>query len=504
MTSKLEAFRRYQSDIALFSRDVIGTPLHPYQTEWAQYILDVVVAKRNETIVIEMPRQSGKNEASSQLQVAILARCGGTGGDMVKIAPTFKPQIVNSKARFELRSKQAQRRLPFLNFKPSMGYIYKCNRASISFLSADPQASVVGATASLCLEVDEAQDIDATKLAKDFNPMRASTGAPVIAYGTTWTDDTPLETFKRDIEEGRARGRYFRVLPDVVAESNPAYGEFVDSEVRRLGREHPFIKTQYFLEVLATAGRMLNLQQLELMIGQHARREKREHETQVVAGLDFAGADEQTEELVSLASVSKRDSVALSIGAVDWVQIVEGLVVPYVRCLARYEWVNVNPISLHTVLYQLLHDTWRVDRVHADATGIGETGTALLAASLNRANRERVIAIKFDSAWNTHTRLAFNYLAAVNGGRFKDYKEPGFNPIELARQEDPDISDPHRHAWWQRGHAKLQGKPGQKVRTYVPSAEGHDDLLRSDELLLDAAHAIGRPLPPRKVKSREY
>lgn len=493
--SRLDAFRRYQSDIALFSRDVIGTPLHAYQAEWAQYVLDVVTNKRNETVVIEMPRQSGKNEASSQLQVATLARMGGAGGDWVKIAPTFKPQIVNSKARFELRSKQAERRLPFLKFKPSMGYIYKCKRASISFLSADPKASVVGATASLCLEVDEAQDIDKAKLAKDFNPMRASTGAPIVLYGTTWTDDTVLEDHKRDVQEGRAKGRYFRILPEAVAESNPAYGDFVDGEVKRLGREHPFVKTQYYLEPLPSAGRMLNQQQLESCIGAHARADRRTNEAQIVAGLDFAGADEQAGEIVSLsAGASSRDSVALAIGAVEWIVIAEGLMVPHVRCLARYEWSNVNPVTLHSVLYSLLWDKWRVDLVHCDATGIGETGTAMLATAINKPNRERVKAIKFDGAWTTHTRLAFNYLAAVNGGRFKDYKADGFNPVEVAGQEQPDASNPHRHVWWQRGHAKLEGKPGQKVRMYVADSEGHDDLLIADALCVSAAYDIGKPM----------
>lgn len=492
--SRLEAFRRYQSDIALFSRDVIGTPLHPYQTEWAQYILDVVAAKRNETIVIEMPRQSGKNEASSQLQVAILARAGRTGGDMVKIAPTFKPQIVNSKARFELRSKQAQRRLPFLNFKPSMGYIYKCHRASISFLSAEPTASVVGATASLCLEVDEAQDIDKAKLAKDFNPMRASTGAPIILYGTTWTDDTVLEDHKRDVQEGRAKGRYFRILPEAVAESNPAYGDFVDAEVKRLGRDHPFVKTQYFLEPLPSAGRMLTPQALELMIGAHAAQTQRTGEAQIVAGLDFAGADENAGELVSMSTAGGRDSVALTIGAVDWLQIAEGLLVPHVRILARYEWVNINPVTLHSMLYGLIWDKWRCDLVHCDATGIGETGTAFLAGAINKPNRERIVGVKFDGAWTTHTRIAFNYLAAVNGGHLKDHKPAGFDPVAVAGAERCDASDRNQHIWWQRGHAKLEGKPGQKVRMYVPDSEGHDDLLISEALMVDAAYAVGKPM----------
>lgn len=492
--NRVEAFKRYQQNIGLFSRDIVGTPLYPYQMGWANYVLGMVREGRNETVVVEMPRQSGKNETSAQMEVAMLARAGRKGGEIVKTAPTWKPQIVNSLQRFADRADSTKKRLNFLKFKPNSGYMYRCGKSGISFLSADPKASVVGATASMLLEVDEAQDVDKGVYDKKFSPMRASKNAPIVAYGTTWTDDTLLERFKRNIGEGRAPGKLFRVLPDEVALSNPAYGEFVDAEVREKGREHPYVKTQYFLEPLPSAGRMLNQQQLESIVGQHKRKDKRENEAQIVGGLDFAGADEVDEALVSLAGPSKRDSVALAIGAVEWIQIAVGLMVPHVRCLARYEWTNVNPVTLHTMLYRLLWDVWRCDRVHCDATGIGETGTALLAQAINKPNRERIIGHKFDSAWNTHTRLAFNLLSAINGGRFVDYAAEGFNPIEVAGQEAPiPLADPHRHVWWQRGHAKLEGKPEKKVRTYVPSGEGHDDLLRSDELMVDAAHEVGKP-----------
>ena len=43
-------------------------------------------------------------------------------------------------------------------------------------------------------------------------------GAPIVAYGTTWTDSTLLETFKADVIEGRTAGRVFRVLPEVVTD----------------------------------------------------------------------------------------------------------------------------------------------------------------------------------------------------------------------------------------------------------------------------------------------
>lgn len=492
--SRASAFTNYQRSMGLFSRDIVGLPLYPYQSEWADYVLRMIAERRTEVVTVEMPRQSGKNETSAQMEVALLATHGKRGGDIVKTAPTWKPQIVNSKLRFGQRASMAVNRLPFLKIKSEQGYMYRCNRASIQFLSADPAASVVGATASLLLEIDEAQDVDKAKFDKDFSPMRASTGAPIVAYGTTWTDDTLLERFKRDVLDGRSMGRVFRVLPDQVADSNPAYGRFVDGEVRRLGRDHPFVKTQYFLEPLASAGRMLNRTQLELIAGGGYRETKRERQPVVVAGLDFAGADESAGELVSLATANQRDSVALTIGMVDWIRIAEGLIVPTVRCLARYEWVNQNPVSLHTTLYEILWNRWRVNRVHCDATGIGATSTAFLASAINKPGREPVvIPVTFDSAWNTHTTLAFGYLAMINGGRFLDY-QGAFNPLEEAGRETPDPTDADKHVWWQRGHAKLEARPNKKVRAYVPDSEGHDDLLISDMLLADAAHNVTKPL----------
>lgn len=493
MTSRRLAFKRYQSDIYLFSRDLIGVALYPYQVGWAQYILDVMADKRNETIVVEMSRQSGKNQGQAAYQVATLARFGAQDKSIVACAPTYRPQLINSKMRFESLSSRVTDKCPWLKFKGSMGYIYKCRRASIHFLSADPGASVVGATASLILNVDEAQDTDADVYQKKFSPMRASTNAPVVLFGTTWDNQNLLAKSKASVLDGRTPGKVFRVTPEVIALSNPAYGEFVDGEVRSKGRQHPYIKTQYYLEELDTAGRMLNRQQLELMIGDHPRQDRRNQEPIIVAGLDFAGADEQAGELVSLATASARDSVALTIGAVTWIRLAAGLQVPHVKVLARYEWVNINPVTLHNVLYQVLWERWRINRVHCDATGIGATGTAMLQTALNKHNREVVIGVTFDSAWNTQTTLAFNYLAAINNGHLVDYLPTAVDPVAVAGLDTPPTEDPHAHIWWQRGHAKLEAKPSKRVRAYVPEDEGHDDLLVADMLCVDAAYNVGQP-----------
>jgi hypothetical protein len=133
-----------------------------------------------------------------------------------------------------------------------------------------------------------------------------------------------------------------------------------------------------------------------------------------------------------------------------------------------------------------------VDRVHCDATGIGATSTAFLASAINKPERERVVGVNFDGAWSTHTQLAFEYLAAINGARLVDYAV-GFDPVAEAGKPAADASDPDRRAWWQRGHAKLEARSGQRVRAYVPEREGHDDLLLSEMLMVDAAYHVSMP-----------
>ena len=276
-----------------------------------------------------------------------------------------------------------------------------------------------------------------------------------------------------------------------------------------MGREHPLIKTQYFLEALPRAGRMFKTQVLRTMASDHTRAERRTSEAQIVAGLDFAGADESANDLSSLLNptASSRDSVALTVGSVTWVRIAEGIIEPVIRILARYEWCNIPPDSLHTLLYEILWRRWKIDRVHCDGTGIGATGTAFLKKAIDQPNMEdhnaRVRAIVFDSGWNVQSNLAFQMMAATNGARLLDYQQT-FDPLEVAGRDAPDESDPDRHAWWQRGHARLEAKLNKRVRAYVPSDAGHDDLLTSEMLLVDAAYALGAPMRRRRPRAREY
>lgn len=484
---------RLVSDVRLWSAYVLSTPLYRYQQDIADYIVNMAGGNGSAgaVCVVEMPRQSGKNELSSHIESLLLSRYSSRGGALVKAAPTWTPQIVNSKMRLDLHLGSVAEKLPIVKGTKE-GYIVTVGRAMIQFLSAKPTSSVVGATANVLMEIDEAQDVQSSKYDKDFAPMRASRGCPVVFYGTTWTGDTLLEQQKAFLAEG-GFGRYFRISPERVMEENPAYSAFLEGEIRRLGREHPLIKTQYFLEPLANKGLFLSEQQVRLLAGEHARRDRRTTEQWIVAGLDFAGADE-TVGMPLETTYQKRDSVALTIAMAEEVRLMAGLSAVRVRFLERYEWTNVPIASLHGVLFEILEGRWQVDRLHCDATGIGEASTSFLATALRGRGDDRVGAIHFDGAWTTSTRLAFNYLMLVNTGMIFDYRPDGFSVEDIGEMSEAPSSNVAQHAWYQRVKAKMTAKPGQRVKVFVDEKDGHDDLLMSELLCVDAAiRLLGGP-----------
>ena len=135
----------------------------------------------------------------------------------------------------------------------------RLGRARQLFLSAEPSSNVVGHTADLLLEVDEAQDVDIDKFDKELRPMAASTGATTVFYGTAWDDANLLERAKQTHLEAERRDgvrRHFEYDWQAVAAHNPAYARYVLGERERLGADHPLFLTQYCLRTLPGAGRL--------------------------------------------------------------------------------------------------------------------------------------------------------------------------------------------------------------------------------------------------------
>ncbi|MBM4418541.1 MAG: hypothetical protein FJ033_09545 [Chloroflexi bacterium] len=177
---------------------------------------------------------------------------------MVKAAPTLRPQAFASRLRLEQALTQ-----PFnAGFWRRLGAAIGLGRARCLFRSADRGAQVVGATALILLEVDEAQDIAAEKYDRDFVPMAASTNATRVLYGTAWRADDLLQR-TRDLNLVRMRydgiPRHLDVPWERVAETNPAYARHVETERARLGENHPLFLTQYCLRAVAGKGKFLSV-----------------------------------------------------------------------------------------------------------------------------------------------------------------------------------------------------------------------------------------------------
>jgi hypothetical protein len=382
----LTLFHNALRDVVFFAQHTSGVKLREYQIQVAQAITQSVIWKKGLSIVVIFPRQSGKNELQAQIETYLLQLYSKTDAEMVKVSPTWKPQTMNAMRR--LRRILERNILTHEYWQKESGYIYKLGRARIFFLSGEPTANVVGATASLLLECDEAQDVTIAKWDKDFAPMAASTNATRVFWGTMWTRRTLLARELQAAREAEAQDgqrRVFIMGADQVACEVPAYGQFVREQAAKLGRNHPFVRTQYYSEEIDAEGGMFPKERLALMQGLHTRLmgpskgmadqgESPAHPYALL--LDVAGQDEAAQDESGVGSSvsgsasgstqlrnTGRDATALTVVEIQLETIQDELIhAPTYHVVHRYQWVGVKHTQLYGKIKALVEpgtqDTW--------------------------------------------------------------------------------------------------------------------------------------------------
>ncbi len=456
--------------------------LRPYQLEAYRAILDSVLHQRGLSFSVEIARQGGKNELSAQLEALLLVRFFHRDLDGVKCAPTFEPQGRISLRRLWSRLQQAQ---PEPLGSIEAGHIVRFRHARIVFLSAEPESNVVGHSAQLLLEVDEAQDVNEEKFDREFRPMAAPSNATTVFYGTAWDDTTLLERAKQrhlELERGDGVRRHFEYDWEVVAEHNPAYRRYVEAERGRLGEQHPLFLTQYCLKPIAGRGRLFTPGQLAQLQGRHARqRAPRAGET-YVAGLDLAGGaieDASATSGFDRLSLTNRDATVLTIARASYPAGDSLVQEPRLEVVEHYAWLGEPHDTLLRRLVDLLREVWQVRRLAVDATGLGETIARLLTATIGS---QVVRPVRFSA--ESKSRLGYGLLAAANGGRLKLY--------------GPDSSPEHRQCWRELERARAVYRANRTMNFFVEPSEGHDDYLMSLALLVEA----GADAAPRTARGR--
>jgi hypothetical protein len=443
--------------------------LRPYQREVCDAILGSIDERRGDSFSVEIARQGGKNELSAFVELQVLFNNIDRSITSIKLAPTQRPQVKVSMDRLW----DCIRDLGLDTYAAKEGgNAVRLGRARQLFLSADRQSNVVGHTADLLLEVDEAQDVDIDKFDKELQPMAAANGATTVFYGTAWDDANLLERNKQrhlELERRDGRRRHFEYDWRTVAAHNPAYERFVAAEEERLGADHPLFASQFLLRTLPGAGRLFSADQLSLLNGSHARLDAALPGETYVAGLDVAGE-------AAMGRESSHDLTMLTVARVRPADASSPVQAPAVEVVRHYAWQGAPHATQYGALVSLLRETWCVKRLAVDATGIGEPLAAFLATALGQS---RVDALKLSA--DTKSSLGYELLTAVSAGRVRLYR--GTDAAECRRQLE---------------RCRAAYKPNRTLSFFVDQRDGHDDYVISLALCVSAAATGG----PRTARGR--
>ena len=412
-------FRPLMKNVHAFAK-AGGITIRNYQKPAVDAIVDSVMNRRGLHFVVEFPRQSGKNEIQAQVENFLLFRFMQSGGQIVKISPTWKPQSINAKQRFSRVAKANQITANFVT--PSQGYQYLMGgeKTKIVFLSGEKNSNIVGNTADLLLEIDEAQDIDKNKFDKEIAPMAASTNATVVFFGTAWTNETLLHRERKFCEQQQQEDGIQRVYlltcEDVFPEV-PAYKNFVMAEIAKMGRDHPTIKTQYFSEEIDAESSFLK-DAAVLMAGDHKQLEAPEPGKIYAMMIDIAGGEEENKAGIKLETdeSQKRDATAITICEIDLSTLSTVKHGATWKTVKRYNWTGIPQEEQYARIEGLVR-LWNPAQVCVDGTG---TGMGLAAFIRNLVPEGHFIDFKF--SLSSKSKMGWAWLGMVKTGRWKEYQ----------------------------------------------------------------------------------
>ena len=439
--------------------------LRSYQADALRNIFDAAMAGKGGRFTVTFPRQSGKNEMQAHLEAAVMAANLHRGGSIIKLIPTEKNQgkISTERLRDVLTGQRhfhepgyneqdhASNGNDPLQFNPgekragipsenllhtsSSLLLTRSRKAELLYgttslrcLSASRNAAIVGATADLLLEVDEAQMIPPEKFDREAAPMAASTNAVQVFYGTTWDDQTLLSRETRLSEQqGEADGErhVFMTTAAEVGKEVPEYGRFVREQIERLGRDHPAVRTQFFCEEISDLTSMFTPERIEKMKCGHAPLYGPEKGNCYIFLIDVAGSDEiAAAEKKANGCSDRRDATVVTICEVS---IPDGKVFDpknYIwKVVGRRLYRNLRAEQLEAQICQDI-DLWDPYRIIIDHSGLG----AMLTDMLTGRYKTKVLPIDITAA--NKTRMAWEFIAMIDNGRWQEYRGDELNVLQ--------------------------------------------------------------------------
>ena len=305
-----------------------------------------------------------------------------------------------------------------------------------------------------------------------------------VLYGTPWTDDTLLAREiqrNRELEARDGRPPPLRGRLGAVAARRSRLRRHVEGEIARLGEHHPIVQTQYLLRPLGRGGRFLDTDPARSCCAASTRPRTVPSPAagpwRYVAGLDVAGEDEEDPDGLLVASQPPprrhRPDDRLRRSGAGGGRVVE----------PRCGWSASTPggapptAQLYPASWRCCATCWRCRVVVVDATG------SALAWPRFSAPRWARGSCGLPIHGGQKSQLAYDFLAAVNAGRFSCTRP--------ARRRPSCWS-----CWSKPKQPSTSLRANQTMSFFVPEAKGHDDLLNAAVLCVQAA-----PLAAHRIAS---
>jgi hypothetical protein len=475
------------NDIRAFCACAGGLRLRGYQRSTAQAILKSIRNQRGDSLVVIFPRQSGKNELQAQIEAYLLACLYQEQAEIVKISPTFRPQTLNAMLRLE-RVLASNIVIQQIGWRKEQGYIYRVGNSRVFFFSGEPHASIVGATASTLLEVDEAQDVAISKYDKDIAPMAASTNATRVFWGTAWTSTTLLAREMRAALAAQERDgcrRVWRLTAAEVGAEVPAYAQFVSEQVTKLGRNNPLVMTQFYSEEIDSQAGMFPAARQAMMQGDHLPQLSPRPGALYALLLDVAGEDEdqQAADEAAAQANTKRDATALTVVQVDLSTLSDPVIkAPRYLVVSRHLWVGMKQSTLYSQIRGLV-EHWKAQYLVVDATGVG----AGLSSFLDKAFPGKVLPFVFSGS--SKSQLGWDFLGVIESGRYKEHAAAQFPSPSQGEGAGMRVDSIQARFWQELQHVQMEIVPGpdKKIKWGTPNGMKVDGEFIHDDLVLSAA-----------------
>lgn len=475
MTQDLkDIFKKCYEDPAWEAEHICNRPLRGVQAEMITRIEKFVESHEGGVMTILSARQTGKNETAANLQRRHLWKNSLSDSikSWIRTAPTHEPQIVNSKKRLEelmrLDRKSVAHDPMFLQAKiqKSEGYIWRHGNATVEFMSSGDHSNVVGATASECLDMDEAHKISKNKFDEDFAPFTASTNAATLLWGVASDGLDTIQAY-RDINREDGNESLNLYYPcDVWMDASPHYRSHVEGRVRALGWDHPVIKTQYRLIPVSQEGTFLNkTQALSLFGGEHGREPSPHPGRTYEILIDLAAGNEDFNpdaQFIGDAGADG-DTQTQTDSTVVWVyevthEICQNNIYPVIRLVDLNWWTGV-PLPQQEQELKALIRYWRAQKVTVDGVGVGRQ----IAEALEQEFGVYVVT-KYIANSTSISEDCFDLLARLNYDAVRMFRNDG----------SPEYQEFTRQVAWTKYSAK-----GGKMTLAKPKSECHIDMVKA-------------------------